>query len=357
MPCRGPILAIVVAILIPFFWCFGSTLTGTRVCAYRDIAHFYYPLYAWTSRTWSRGEIPLWNPQENIGTPVAAEATSALFYPGQLLFALPLRLLAEVQSLYCAPRTVGRLRRLCSWLANCFVRDYGPMTAAFRAPANIVAAREPASGSSCRTESPGGRVLCRVLCLQRRRAVSVLQHCFSGRGCLVTTFPAGRGPHALPAQPALGTWTGCLPGVDDARRRPTVRVPRWLVDRTSGFFPATRSGFPAMEPTAALQRAVRHIVAAVRQHAVALLTAAAVSGVALSAIQIVPALPWTRASDRAAFEYPRKHLRSADVSGPHTVRTRAATSSHLPDNATGLAGGDTRVTGTAARRHTSSTSV
>ena len=60
-----------------------------RVCAYRDTAHFYYPLYAWTSRCWSHGEIPLWNPQDNIGTPVAAEATSAVFYPGQLIFALP----------------------------------------------------------------------------------------------------------------------------------------------------------------------------------------------------------------------------------------------------------------------------
>ena len=91
LPCDGrwTQATIVLAILIPLLWSFGSTLTGARVCAYRDTAHFYYPLYAWTSRCWSQGEIPLWNPQENIGTPVAAEATSAVFYPGQLIFALP----------------------------------------------------------------------------------------------------------------------------------------------------------------------------------------------------------------------------------------------------------------------------
>jgi hypothetical protein len=75
---------------MPLLWCFSTLLTGTRVAAYRDTAHFYYPLYAWTSQCWSRGEIPLWNPQDNIGTPIAAEATSAVFYPLQLIFALPL---------------------------------------------------------------------------------------------------------------------------------------------------------------------------------------------------------------------------------------------------------------------------
>lgn len=81
---------IVLTILVPLLWGFGSIVTGVRICAYRDTAHFYYPLYAWTAHCWSRGEIPLWNPQDNIGTPVVAEATSAVFYPGQLLFTLPL---------------------------------------------------------------------------------------------------------------------------------------------------------------------------------------------------------------------------------------------------------------------------
>lgn len=81
---------ILFAVSIPLLWCFGSMLLGARVAAYRDTAQFYYPLYQWTTDCWSRGEIPLWNPLDNLGTPVAAEATSAVFYPGQLLFALPL---------------------------------------------------------------------------------------------------------------------------------------------------------------------------------------------------------------------------------------------------------------------------
>ena len=86
---RWTLLTITLAMSIPLLWSFGSTLTGARVFAYRDTAHFYYPLYAWTSGCWSRGDIPLWNPQEGIGRPAAAEATSAVFYPGQLVFAFP----------------------------------------------------------------------------------------------------------------------------------------------------------------------------------------------------------------------------------------------------------------------------
>ena len=33
--------------------------------------------------------MPLWNPHENCGWPVLADTTSAVFYPGKLLFALP----------------------------------------------------------------------------------------------------------------------------------------------------------------------------------------------------------------------------------------------------------------------------
>ena len=88
---RQPIqLAVLVAVLVPFFWCFGSVLTGDRLLAYRDSITFYYPNYLWISRLWSTGELPLWNPQANLGTPVISETTSAVLYPGKLLFALPL---------------------------------------------------------------------------------------------------------------------------------------------------------------------------------------------------------------------------------------------------------------------------
>ncbi len=79
-----------VAILGPFLWCFGSALFSDRGFAFRDAAHFYYPLFDWVQRQWASGRIPLWNPQENCGMPVLADGTSSVFYPGKLLFALPL---------------------------------------------------------------------------------------------------------------------------------------------------------------------------------------------------------------------------------------------------------------------------
>ncbi len=78
------------AITIPLVTCFGSALLSGQVLAYRDAAHFYYPLEHWLAERWGAGEIPLWNSQDGNGVPVVAEATSAVFYPGKLIYALPL---------------------------------------------------------------------------------------------------------------------------------------------------------------------------------------------------------------------------------------------------------------------------
>jgi hypothetical protein len=89
MRARGPHLIVLIAVLAPGWWCLGSTLAGTRVFAYRDAVHFYYPLYAWITDRWAAGDVPLWNPYDNNGNPLLAESTAALFYPGKLVFALP----------------------------------------------------------------------------------------------------------------------------------------------------------------------------------------------------------------------------------------------------------------------------
>ena len=79
-----------VAILLPLGVHFGPLVFGNRSFAFRDAAHYYYPLYEWTCHEWAAGRAPLWNPQENSGYPVLADATSSVFYPGKLLFTLPL---------------------------------------------------------------------------------------------------------------------------------------------------------------------------------------------------------------------------------------------------------------------------
>jgi len=82
-------LVVILALSIPLVWCFGPSLAGDRVFAYRDAAHFYYPLEAWVCAQWSRCHLPLWNAQDGNGMPVVADATSTVWYPGKLLFALP----------------------------------------------------------------------------------------------------------------------------------------------------------------------------------------------------------------------------------------------------------------------------
>lgn len=78
------------ALLIPIAALFGPALVSDRSFAFRDAAHFYYPLFEWCAGEWGAGRVPLWNPQENIGTPVLADASSSIFYPGKLIFAPPL---------------------------------------------------------------------------------------------------------------------------------------------------------------------------------------------------------------------------------------------------------------------------
>ncbi|HTN74100.1 MAG TPA: YfhO family protein, partial [Pirellulaceae bacterium] len=77
------------ALLGPLAWLFGAVLVERRVCNFRDIAHYYRPLWQWTSAHWATGSVPLWNPFDGLGLPIHADPTASLFYPGQLLFALP----------------------------------------------------------------------------------------------------------------------------------------------------------------------------------------------------------------------------------------------------------------------------
>jgi hypothetical protein len=73
-----------------FAWLFGPVLVGDRLFAFRDVAHFYYPLFEYVHQSLAAGQAPLWNPLENLGQPLAGNPTASVFYPGKLLFWLPL---------------------------------------------------------------------------------------------------------------------------------------------------------------------------------------------------------------------------------------------------------------------------
>ncbi len=73
-----------------FVWVFGGALFGGGIWVFRDAGHFYYPLYQFTGEQLAAGSPALWNPYENLGVPLAANPTSALFYPPTWIFALPI---------------------------------------------------------------------------------------------------------------------------------------------------------------------------------------------------------------------------------------------------------------------------
>ena len=90
-------LAAALLITLPILVMFGPVLFADRSLAMRDAAHFYHPLLKWTTEQWLAGGPPVWNPYENTGTPLLADASSSLFYPGRLLLLLPI----EFARRYC----------------------------------------------------------------------------------------------------------------------------------------------------------------------------------------------------------------------------------------------------------------
>jgi hypothetical protein len=76
--------------------CFWPAIAG-RQFAYRDAAHFYYPLYQKVQSEWDAGRIPLWETEENSGMPLLGNPTAAVLYPGKLIYAvLPYPMAARV---------------------------------------------------------------------------------------------------------------------------------------------------------------------------------------------------------------------------------------------------------------------
>ena len=57
--------------------------------AFRDSAHYYFPLYKYVQDQWRLG-VPLWNPLDGLGQPLLGDPTAAVLYPGKLIFCLPL---------------------------------------------------------------------------------------------------------------------------------------------------------------------------------------------------------------------------------------------------------------------------
>ncbi|MEA1950089.1 MAG: hypothetical protein U9N87_01805, partial [Planctomycetota bacterium] len=82
--------SLVFAILsLLFVWIFADVIFHGRMFAFRDAGHFYYPLFQFIQGEWAAGRVPIWNPLENQGTPLLGNAASSVFYPGKIIFFLP----------------------------------------------------------------------------------------------------------------------------------------------------------------------------------------------------------------------------------------------------------------------------
>ncbi len=112
-----PIVLLSVAGL--FVWLFADALFRGEVFVFRDAGHYYYPLFQLVRGEWAAGRVPLWNPYENLGVPLAGNPTSSVFYPGTLVFLLPLDY-AWAYKLY----VMGHLL-LAAWAAYRLARRWG----------------------------------------------------------------------------------------------------------------------------------------------------------------------------------------------------------------------------------------
>lgn len=68
---------------------FSAVLFRGELPLFRDGGNFYYPLWYYVAQQYRAGRLPLWNPYENLGAPLLANGTTAAFYPGIVLFLLP----------------------------------------------------------------------------------------------------------------------------------------------------------------------------------------------------------------------------------------------------------------------------
>lgn len=76
-------------LLVPLLWLFRRVLFLGEIFAFRDSSYYYFPFYQYVQKRWSGG-VPLWNPLDGIGQPLLGDPTAAVFYPGKLIFLVPL---------------------------------------------------------------------------------------------------------------------------------------------------------------------------------------------------------------------------------------------------------------------------
>ena len=227
------------------------------------MANYYYPLFEWECREWQAGRLPLWNPLDDGGTPVLADTTSSVLYPGKLVFALPINF---------------RLRY------HIYITAHLLLAAgmAYRLARHWQCSRE-ASGLAAISYAFGGSVL-----FQYCNVVFLVSAAWLPFGLLATdrmlrerslgwalTLGATLALMVLGGDPQAAYHLGMLSALY-----------AWLLrgDRASDTL-ATPSSWRTSRP--------------------ALLGAAATASLCLALVQILPADEWAQQSDRQSYDIPR----------------------------------------------------
>lgn len=78
---RSPVALAYTLLILIVVALFGRALIGSDRLAFRDASHFYAPLYRYLAAQERERWLPLYNPLDVTGIPLAGETTTALFYP------------------------------------------------------------------------------------------------------------------------------------------------------------------------------------------------------------------------------------------------------------------------------------
>ncbi|MCY2988389.1 MAG: hypothetical protein NTY19_11070 [Planctomycetota bacterium] len=299
-------LLAVAAILGPFLWCFGPALCGARSFAFRDAAHYYYPLFQWSCREWAAGRVPLWNPQENCGVPVLADTTSSVLYPGKLLFALPLPY-AAAYKLYVTGHVL-----LAAAAAFSLARRW--------------AASLPAATLCAVSYAFGGNVVfqyCNVvflvgaawLPLALLATDQMLVHrslgWSLGLGTVLALMVLGGDPHGayhaglLAALYAWLLWRHRRAAATVLESCAVEAPLSWKGEAPAEPCAATGSAGCPLGPSPSHSHSLGNLAVRLATHRFSLLALAAGTAAMLAAVQLLPATQWLHGSDRAAYRAPR----------------------------------------------------
>lgn len=276
----SPFRFFLIVFTMVFVWVFADALFRDGLFAYRDSGHFYYPLFQYVRSEWLSGRIPLWNPYENFGVPLAANATSSVFYPGMVVFLLPLPLawsykLYVMGHVVLAAGTAYRLGRV--WNTSVLAAGVAAISYAF-----------------C------GNVLfqcCNVVFLVGAAwlplAVETSERMIRKRSIRATAaFGAVLALMFLGGDPQMAYNAGLMATF--------YAVLMWWRERGQHHSQKTLESSDRPQDCSSMSTFLRWVCSRP-----ALLAMAATSGLVLAAVQVLPSVEMSQRSDRAATELPR----------------------------------------------------